>query len=71
MSNTNEQQANSPQPGHQVIADGIVIYSGPDWQQAFLAAGMNPTYGAIEHRANGEQGAVMGPYQPSRYTPHL
>jgi hypothetical protein len=46
---------------HQVLANGIVIYSGPGWVQAFLAAGMNPTYGTIEHRVNGEQGAVMGP----------
>jgi hypothetical protein len=32
-------------PNHQVIANGIVIYSGPGWIQAFLDAGMNPTYG--------------------------
>jgi hypothetical protein len=52
---------------HQVLANGIVIYSGPCWVQAFLAAGMNPTYGTIEHRVNGVQGAVLGPRQPSRY----
>jgi hypothetical protein len=51
---------------HQVLANGIVIYSGPGWVQAFLAAGMNPTYGTIEHRANGEQGVVLGAVQPSQ-----
>ena len=54
---------------HQVLANGIVIYSGADWVQAFLAAGMNPGYGTIEHRINGVPGATMGPRQPSRYTP--
>jgi hypothetical protein len=48
-------------PNHQIIANGIVIYSGPGWVQEFLAAGMNPTYGKIEHRVNGEPGAVLGP----------
>jgi hypothetical protein len=56
-----------PASEHQVLANGVVIYSGPDWVQAFLAAGMNPEYGTIEHRVNGEQGAVLGPRQPSRY----
>jgi hypothetical protein len=64
MSKTEDTQ---PQPTHQVVADGEVIYSGPDWQQAFLEAGLNPEYTAIVHLENGEQGAVLGPVQPHRH----
>lgn len=59
MSNTNE--PTTSQPEHQIIADGKIIYEGEDWQQAFLDAGMNPAYGTIEHRVNGEPGATFGP----------
>jgi hypothetical protein len=52
---------------HQVLANGIVIYSGPGWVQAFLDAGMNPAYHTITHLENGVPGAVAGPQLPSRY----
>jgi hypothetical protein len=60
------QPQEQPQPEHQVIADGEVIYTGEDWQQVFLEAGKHPEYTIIIHVENGEQGAVLGPVQPSQ-----
>jgi hypothetical protein len=66
MMNTNEQQATPPQPTHQIVADGEIIYEGDNWQQAFLDASQNPAYGTITHLENGEPGATFGPpaYKP-------
>jgi hypothetical protein len=58
-----------PVSEHQVLANGIVIYSGPGWVQAFLDARMNPAYHTIIHLANGVPGAVAGPQLPSRQAP--
>jgi hypothetical protein len=55
------------QPEHQVVADGEIIYEGENWQQAFLDAGLNPEYDTIIHLQDGEQGAVLGPVQPSTH----
>lgn len=50
-----------PQPTHQIVADGEVIYEGDDWQQAFLDASQNPEYGTIVHLENGEPRGYWGP----------
>jgi hypothetical protein len=55
---TDEQQKYAE---HQILADGLVVYSGPDWVQAFLDAGLNPNYGTIVYVENGKPGAMIGP----------
>lgn len=49
------------QPIHQILADGAVIYSGPDWTHAFLEAAFHPAYHYIVHLENGRSGACWGP----------
>ena len=46
---------------HQILADGEVIYSGPNWANAFLDAAFHSEYRRIVHLEDGKTGASWGP----------